>query len=158
MLLLKFFTSTETNVVFVLIFCGGEDCSAFIFLPGSLHESSSLVLVSFSLYLFFYLAHCKHPAPWYWSASPFTLLPGSLQAAARLARESSNFLVLASFYLYSSTWIIASSQLPGPRQLLPFILLPGSLQAASSLVLASFSFYSSTWIITSSQLPGTGTG
>ncbi len=174
----KFFASPETNVVFILIFCGGEDCSAFTFLPGSLQASSSLALVSFSLYsptwiitssqlpgtgqllsVFFYLDHCKQPASWYSSASPFIFLPGSLQAASSQ--------VLASFSLYSPTWIIANNQLPCTRQLLPlfsyldhckqpapwyspaspFILLPGSLQAASSLVLASFSLHSSTWII-----------
>jgi hypothetical protein len=92
--------------------------SPFILLPGSLQAASSLVLVSFSLYsptwiiassqfpgtshllpLFFYLDHCKQPAPWYLPASPFIFLPGSLQAAARLARESANSLVLASFML-----------------------------------------------------------
>jgi hypothetical protein len=83
-----------------------------------LQAASSLVLVSFSLYsstwimassqlsgtgqllpLFFYLDHGKQPALWYWAASPFILLPGSLQAAARLARESASSLVLASFML-----------------------------------------------------------
>jgi hypothetical protein len=102
-------------------------------------------------------------------------IAGSLQAVAKLARESASSLVLGSISLYSPTWIIANNQLPGTHQLLPlfsyldhckqpapwyssaspFILLPGSWQAASSLILVNFSLYSPAWIIASSQLPGT---